>query len=143
MKVRIAALLLVLAIYGVSLLLPAMYGGETLLTGMPILVFGWILVPSGQCFAWLANPLFALALLLFLLRRYQVSGGVAILAALVGLDTFRVRRFPPNEAYEVAVDAIGSAFYVWEASFLVLAAIAFWLASVHRSSPAAPVRSPD
>ncbi|MEH6417594.1 hypothetical protein [Pseudomonas sp. CGJS7] len=125
MKSPTAAWLIVLAIYCASLFFAGLHGGGTSLDGWVLLMFGWVQAFDGRCFAWLANPAFGVALLLFISKRYRAAGILALVALAIGLDTFRVERFAYNEAGHTAeVDSVGLAFYLWEASFLMLAAFA-------------------
>jgi hypothetical protein len=127
MTKRILWLLALLA-YITSLFFPALYGGGTSVGGVTLLLFGWVQTLDGQCYAWLANPTFFAAFTFFILSRFKIATGMSLLACLIALDTFRATRFPPNEAYTVAIDAIGTAFYIWMASFIFLALASLYMA---------------
>ena len=120
--------LFTLIAYITSLFFPALYGGGTYLDGVTLLLYGWAKTLDGQCYAWLANPIFFAAFIFFILSRFKIAAGISLLAFLIGLDTFRATRFPPNEAYTVAIDAVGPAFYIWMASFIFLALASLYLA---------------
>jgi hypothetical protein len=124
-------LLLALVTYTTSLFFPALHGGGTSLNGTALLLFGWVQTLTGQCIAWLANPIYFAALIFFILSRFKMAAGMSFLACLVALDTFRATRFPPNEAYDVAIEAIGTAFYVWMASFILLGLASLYFAWTH------------
>lgn len=125
-------LLISIVIYVVSLFFPGLQGGGTSLYGSTLLLFGWAQTLNGECIAWLANPIFFAAITLFILSRFKMAAGLSFLACIVALDTFRATRFPPNEAYTVTIDEIGSAFYIWMASFIVLGLASFYFAWTHR-----------
>ena len=115
-------LLASLILFGVSLFLPALYSSGTSLAGIWLGLFGYFQVMDLQCFAWLANPVYAFACLFYLVRSYRLSLWAACLAMLIGLDTFRATGVPLNEGgTEYPIDHVGAAFYVWELGFLVLA----------------------
>jgi hypothetical protein len=124
--------LLTLVIYITSLFFNALHGGGTSLDGITLLLFGWAQTVTGQCFAWLANPIFFAAFTLFILSRFKMAAGLSFLACIVALDTFRATRFPPNEAYTVAIDAVGTAFYIWIASFILLGLASLYFTWTHR-----------
>nr|WP_217349459.1 hypothetical protein [Xanthomonas vasicola] len=112
----VSALLYVAALY-----LPALHGGAEQVSGVVLLMFGWIQVLDGQCFAWLGNLLFFGAWLCYVFKSDRAAFGQLLLACLVGVDTFRATRYLKNEAgHEVIIDHVGAAFYVWELSFLAL-----------------------
>lgn len=128
---RIVLLLASVLVYVVSLFLPAVHGGGTYLIGLTAGILGIFAVDS---YAWYANMLYLLAILAFLLRSYRWAFWSAAAAALLGLDTFRLTHFQTDSAgYRVPVDHVGSAFYVWEAAFLILA-MAAW-AQAFRPGP--------
>lgn len=120
-----ALLIASLLLYGVSLFLPALYGGGSHLIGLVLLIFGALPLADASCFAWLANGLYAAALIAYLMRRTHVVLALSLLAFVVGLDTLRVDRFPLDEGgMNVMRQAFGEGFYLWETSFLLLAASA-------------------
>lgn len=120
-----ALLLASVLLYGVSLFLPALYGGGSYLVGLVLLIFGALPLADSSSFAWLANGMYAAALIAYLMHRTRVVLVLSLLAFGVGLDTVRVDRFPLDEGgMNVMRQAFGEGFYVWEASFLLLAASA-------------------
>ncbi len=117
------ALLLVVSalLYVAALCLPALHGGAEHVSGIVLLMLGWIQVLDGQCVAWLANLLFFGAWLCYLFKSDRTALGLLLSACLIGMDTFRATRYLKNEAgHEVMIDRVGAAFYVWELSFLAL-----------------------
>ena len=126
--------LLSLAFYCVSLGLPAISGGRDVLPGLSLLILGWIQAYDGECFAWLANIAYFTGVMLFLIKRYKAAVYAAAMACLIGFDTFRATQYSPNAAgYSVNIESIGSAFYVWELAFAVLALTAGLRASANNS----------
>ncbi len=118
---KLFPLLLSALLYGISLCLPALHGGNDQLGGFVILLLGWMQVLDGQCLAWMSNPLFLLAWLCYFLKADRMAAALLVAACLIGLDTFRATRFDKNEAgQQVMIDHVGAAFYVWELSFVVL-----------------------
>ncbi|PKV10653.1 hypothetical protein [Xanthomonas prunicola] len=108
-------------LYIAALCLPALQGGAEQVSGVVLLMFGWIQVFDGQCFAWLSNLLFFGAWLCYFFKSYRTTLGLLLSACLIGMDTFRATRYLKNEAgHEVIIDRVGAAFYVWELSFLAL-----------------------
>lgn len=121
-------LFLAIATYITSLFFPALHGGGTSLDGTTLLLFGWVQTLTGQCVAWLANPIYFAAIAFYILKKFKKAAGLSFLAFLVALDTFRATRFPPNEAYDVPIDAIGTAFYIWVTSIVILGLASLYLA---------------
>lgn len=132
-----ALLIASLLLYGASLFLPALYGGGSHLSGLVLLIFGALPLADASCFAWLANGLYAAALIAYLMRRTRVVLALSLLAFVVGLDTLRVDRFPLDEGgMNVMRQAFGEGLYLWEASFLLLAAsAAVMLLRARRNEP--------
>ncbi len=123
-----------IALYVASLLLPAMhFERESPLTGMSLLAQGWLgllmLNPS-----WLANPLYIVAVVQFVHRRYAratLFAGAAVACALCSLLT---TKWYFNEADATPIRNPGIAFYMW-----AIAQIALLLGSMRlrRDAPAA------
>ncbi|MBO9739694.1 hypothetical protein J7432_11875 [Xanthomonas axonopodis pv. begoniae] len=108
-------------LYVAALCLPALHGGAEHVSGVVLLMLGWIQVLDGQCVAWLANLLFFTAWLCYFFKADRTALGLLLSACLIGMDTFRANRYLKNEAgHEVMIDRVGAAFYVWELSFLAL-----------------------
>ncbi|KQQ70009.1 hypothetical protein ASF73_12955 [Xanthomonas sp. Leaf131] len=108
-------------VYLISLFLPALHGGGKQIVGLVLLLLGWLQTADAQCFAWLANPLYLAAWGALLFKRFALSCSIALVACVVGLDTFRATVFSPDERGEdVLIDKVGIAFYVWELSFIII-----------------------
>jgi hypothetical protein len=127
-------LLISLVIYLISLFLPSLYGGGTYLGGLVLLCMGWAQIPDGQCFAWISNPIFASAVVCFLCKNFKPAGVFSLAASVVGLDTFRATVFSPDaRGMDVQIEAVGSAFYLWQLSFIVLAVASFYRVRANNS----------
>ena len=129
--------------YAVSLALPALHGGDSGIGGFILGMFGWAQILNAQCFAWLANPLYFASIFTFLLKRYRDATHYAFAAALIAIDTFRATQFQPDESGRmVKIDAVGSAFYVWELSFLLLLYVSWRASLANNSFKPTPLRGP-
>ncbi|MDR3101085.1 MAG: hypothetical protein LBV73_28980 [Paraburkholderia sp.] len=103
-----------------ALLMPAMYfEKEAPLQGLSVLAQGWLgllmLNPS-----WLANPLYVLAAVQFVRKRYARATlfcGAAIACALCSLLT---SQWYFSEAAGTPIASLGIAFYAWLAALVVL-----------------------
>lgn len=127
-----------LASYAVSLALPAVHGRGHSLDGFALLLLGWVQAPV-ECAAWLANLTFFSAVLLFLIRSYRASLCLAVGSVAIGFDTFRATRFSIDSGgFNIPIESIGAAFYVWQVSFILLA-----IASYRRTSANPPVPPPS
>lgn len=123
-----------MALYVASLLLPAMYfEREAPLTGMSLLAQGWwgllMLNP-----AWLANPLYVVAVVQFARRRYARAALCAAAAVACALCSLLTTKWYFNEADATPIRSLGIAFYTW-----AIAQIALLLGSMRlrRDAPAA------
>jgi hypothetical protein len=130
----------------VSFLLPDMVSpdAETPINGLYLLSLGWLAPLTGTPqFAWFANPLLLLAVVLRLLKRRIATLVSAALAGLLSLDTFLVpgQRFLLNEAGMHTRYALGLGAYLWVAGVIGIAVLLSEEAL--RSIPAAkPVSAP-
>jgi hypothetical protein len=116
-KVAIAASL---ALFMASLALPALeFADHEPERGHVLLLWGWWGFLTGD-FPWLANPLYLVALIFAGLGRRTISQLFSGSAFAVGLLSLRVSKWYFNEANATPIENLGSAFYFWMASFLVL-----------------------
>jgi hypothetical protein len=119
------AILASLALYAVSLFLPALeFADHTPVKGYDTLLLGW-LGALAYDFPWYANLFYFSALLLVLLGRRNVGQLLCVLALAVGALSLWVRSWYFDESKSTPVQGVGSAFYCWMASFLVLALLLF------------------
>ncbi|SBV52354.1 hypothetical protein XBLMG947_3149 [Xanthomonas bromi] len=117
-----AFLLVVSALlYVAALCLPALHGGAEQVSGVVLLLFGWIQVLDGQCIAWWINLLFFGAWLCYFVKFHRTASGLLVAACVIEMDTFRATGYLKNEAgHDVMIDRVGATFYIWELSFLAL-----------------------
>jgi hypothetical protein len=99
------------------------------LWGYEILPMGVLGVLLGM-FAWLANPLMLIALLLAVFRRRRAAMVLSVPAVALGLQSYALDGIPFNESSTGpdtlnVVDHLGLGFYLWMASLLVFAACCF------------------
>jgi hypothetical protein len=135
-----------LALVGASLLLfviacatPAVYFDSTShepWPGVMTLILGAFGLFTGQ-FAWLANPFYAIALVLVLVRQWIAAATVAAIALLVALTSLLLlgETVPLDEAgvNKATVTGFGPGFYVWLASILLVAVGSLTLRFYERS----------
>lgn len=106
-----------------ALTLPAIRDSESYLIGGATLAFGWMQVLSLTSLAWLANPLYALAIKYTWRKENLLAAILLALAVLIGADTFRLESYHDGTRSDpVAVQSVGIAFYIWQLSFLLLLA---------------------
>lgn len=95
--------------------------------GWVVLAWGWfgllMLNP-----AWLANVVYAAAVLISAFRLYGVAAGVGAFAFGLGLFAFAAGEWYFSESGGTKIVRLGPAYYVWMASFGVMAAGNAWLA---------------
>jgi hypothetical protein len=78
------------------------------------------------------------ALLAIHFREYQAAAGLAALASAVGLQALMVSRLPRSEAAgfnDLVVDHLGSGFYLWEPSFMLILAYCLTMIEASRGNP--------
>ena len=97
--------------------------------GYKILLIGFFGVFVGV-FAWFANPLIILALLLSKFKKRLASIIVSILAIALGLQSYTLKAVPFNESSMEPrnlnfVDHLGCGFYLWMGSLVAFSAYCF------------------
>jgi hypothetical protein len=140
LAVRRAVIAVSLALYAVSLVLPATLGIRMMSAGgmdrgYGLLIGGWLGVMQGQ-FAWLANPVYFLALWFVYRGRWRaiaLSAFAAVLA-LDTLDLYRTGTF--SDSGPVPFGGVLAGYWVWLASILVVLAGAILLALLELRAPA-------
>ena len=117
-------------LWSVSLALPALEisGGPTL-RGIDVLFRGWQGISSGV-YAWLANPLFALAAVVCVARAWRTGLTVAGAACVAGLTSFAANALAARGGANVPEFMFVTGFYVWLTSLVALAVCA-----AHESLP--------
>jgi hypothetical protein len=107
----------------VSLALPAVDAAGSTLTGFEVLLQGWRGVRAAVP-AWLANPLFLIALVLSARRRAAAAALVASLAVALSLTSFVAREIAAASGVAVPPVRLHAGFYVWLGAQLALVAVA-------------------
>jgi hypothetical protein len=120
-----------LVCYLASFFLPALYvkgqantnGLSTYIGGLGAWFDGFFALFDRQ-YAWLANPLAAIALLLLLARAYRGALGVSLAALLVAQHTWMVVHTliwgDEGGVTKYLVTSLGPGFYLWCSSFALL-----------------------
>jgi hypothetical protein len=102
---------LVLGLYALACAAPAVRGAGGDLPGLALLGRRWIApAPAVLCLPWSANVLLGAGLRCVLLRRYRAASALGWTGALLGLT-----------AWSVAENGFLVGYYLWQASFFLLA----------------------
>lgn len=108
------------AFYVLSLALPALhFEFRQPLRGYSVLGSGWLGILTFD-FAWFANPVYFLSLLFYGSRYYVVSLAGSGISIGLGLLTLVTKEWWFHEGAPSKITALGTAYYVWLASFGVL-----------------------
>ena len=103
-----------------SLFLPALGNeGEKSVTGINILIIGWLGISAGQ-FAWLGNLFLLVGVCLLTHSRPAVTWMNFVMAGLV-LSVISAAFFTQMPGTNHAVVTRGPGYYIWSASLLILA----------------------
>lgn len=115
-------LAIVAGLYAASMLMPALRvaGGPTM-NGADLLVRGWEGITRGVL-AWYANPAFAVAFALTLLRRDRAAAASSVLALLLAATTAAVETILSLQMSRVPTLVLLPGFYVWIAAIIALSA---------------------
>lgn len=116
-----------------SLFLPAIHAGSMAVHGGHLLAMGWLGVIYGGFGAWVANPVYVLALLLFVFRQDRWAAPCALLALLIGLDSLRLDSWRVDEK-PVPIDHFGIGFHAWIAAIVILVVGAFVVGFLSRKA---------
>ena len=128
-------------LWSASLALPALAAGGRSFTGFEMLVDGWQGLSRGV-YAWLANPLFILALVAALLARDVVACVLSAGAMLVGATSVFVESALRERMSSVPEIELRVGFYLWMVAFVALClhSLTRALSSRRRLRPSAPAR---
>ena len=122
-----AAIVPSLALYAIALGLPALeFSSHEAVRGYTTLLWGWWGLLTGD-FPWMANWFYFLAIVVGLFGARRVAQVLSGLAFAVGLLSLRVQKWWFAENEGTPVESLGSAFYFWMASFLVLGVMLFFV----------------
>lgn len=111
--------LLIAVLWALSLVLPALTAGGRPFTGFELLLQGWEGMSRGV-YAWLANPLFIVALVCALLARDGLGALFGGIAALLGASSFFVESALDARMSSVPEVELEIGFHLW---MLALAAL--------------------
>lgn len=129
-----------LAIYIASLGMPALeFAAHPPVRGIEALCWGWWGILTGD-FPWFANPLYFTALLLAWFGKESLGRIFCGVSLALGMLSLLVRAWWFNEGSSTPVERLGSAFYFWMASFLVLFLMLFFVRA--ETKDPAPVSAP-
>ena len=106
--------------YVMSLCFTGLHAGEISINGANLLASGWLGIFDKVNVAWFANPAYLIAFIWFVFKRYDQACWWSSAAALMALDTFRAEKWY-GPIYDIPIDSIGVAFYLWEFSIVWLA----------------------
>ena len=117
---------IVLCLFLISFILPAFYvdGPEKTAWSNSVALFflGWIGVLAGSfsCISWLANPLFIIAVILFL-RTRKLATFISLLATLFAASFLLAHTIIVSEAPTYAsITGYGAGYWLWLASMVFL-----------------------
>jgi hypothetical protein len=122
----------------ISLALPAAaIASGPVLRGRDLLMRGWEVLDAGV-YAWLANPLFLLAVVLCAAGARRVARAVVLLALVLAASSFRAGAALERTGTAVPDFTFASGLYVWLAAFVVLLLACL----AHLVLPVDPPRAP-
>jgi hypothetical protein len=134
-KARIISIAASVACWGVACFLPALHlvgkantqGEQSTMVGLLAFIMAFFAMLEGQ-FAWLANPLWFMAMILLALGRSRAALIVSVLAIAVAQHTWMVvgTEIPGDEGgvKKYLVTSLGLGFWLWVSSFVLIAAVA-------------------
>ena len=134
-KARIICIVASVICWVVACFLPALHlvgkantqGEQSTMVGLMAFIMAFFAMLEGQ-FAWLANPLWLVAILLLAVQRNRVALLASVLAILVAQHTWAVVGTEINGdeggVRKYLVTSLGLGFWLWVFSFAVIAALA-------------------
>jgi hypothetical protein len=125
-----------LALYVMALGLPALvFSSHEPVRGYDLLLWGWWGLLTFD-FPWFANLAYFLAIFVVLLGARRAGQILSALAFAIGLLSLRVKAWYFAENEGTPIEKLGSAFYFWIASFLVLGVILLFVRERQAQKPA-------
>lgn len=121
-RLRAAVLAVIVGVWALSLLLPAVEAAGSRLTGFDVLLQGWR-GTRAAVLAWYANPLFVLAVLFSARRHARAAAVCAALAVALSLTSFAAREIAAAAGVTAPPGRLDTGFYVWLAAQLALLAV--------------------
>jgi hypothetical protein len=108
------------ALWVISLAMPAVaIKGGPVLRGSDLLLRGWEALASGV-YAWLANPLFAIAVIFCVGGAPRIARALVLLALVLAVTSFHAAAVLERTGTTLPDFTFASGLYVWLASFVVL-----------------------
>ena len=111
--------LLIGLLWAVSLAFPSLLAGGRSFTGYELLVQGWQGLSRGV-YAWLANPLFVVALAAAWFGRDRVAIVGAAAGLVLGATSARVESVLSARMSSVPDIELGVGYYIWMTAFVAL-----------------------
>ena len=128
--IHFIVLMVTVFFYVLSLFLPAiLFHSHDSLPGYHILAWGWWGVLSLN-FAWFANPCYLFSMYYYHSKNYKLAGILSLVAVCLALMSLLAKKWWFNEGNSTAIAGLGSGFYIWFVSLLILfsgSAYLFWL----------------
>jgi len=119
-SLRVVAGVLCVVLWAAALALPAIdVTSGPVLSGWDVLLDGWQGLRRGVL-AWMANPLFLLAVSLTVARIFRLAVAVSALAAAFALSSFIASRMAAWTGASVPAFELSTGFYCWLAALLAL-----------------------
>jgi hypothetical protein len=113
-------ILLSLALFAASLFYPALlFKDHSPVIGGEVLGWGWWGFMTGN-FAWMANPVFLLCLILLWKREIGLARLFTACAIALGLHSYAATEWWFNEGFGTPILGLGTALYIWMSSLVVL-----------------------
>jgi hypothetical protein len=134
-QIRTLLIALSWALYSVSLFLPALlFATRGPIEGYWVLLWGWWGL-MGMSPAWLANVAFYAAGIACIARKDMFARWASGATLLLGLSSFAAKEWWFNEGSGTPIRALGSGFYLWMASFVLLLLASFIVLPEQRQVP--------
>ena len=118
-------MVLVVAIWAISLVLPALaVEGAGVLTGWDVLKVGWQGI-GVKLLAWYANPLFAIGVVAFAGRFFGFAGVVSGFGLVLALTSFAAREIAAGSGFPLPTLTLKAGFFIWLTSLCILLVISW------------------
>lgn len=115
----LALTLVSLVLYAGSIFLPALILKGSVVRGTTVLAFGWWGLLALNV-AWVANPLYGCALIHAIATSYQRARWRCALALLLSGQSWFAQKWWYHEGWGTPIESLGSGYYLWTLSMLVL-----------------------
>ena len=116
-----------------SLFFPALlFQYQKSLPGFQILAWGWWGILTLD-FAWFANPIYLIGLMYLKKEEYVAARYCSAGALVLGASSFSAKEWWFNEGSGTPIMGLGSAFYIWMLSFLLLFIGSFFVSAPNKA----------